>query len=498
GADIQLDEDVLVIADSARAVGVAGIMGGSSTAVSATTTNVLFESAYFSPSVIAGRARRLGLQTDAATRFERGVDPTGQQRALERATALLLAIAGGVPGPCQVAGTGVPRPGPVVLRRTRLALVLGHAIPDLEVEVILKRLGMHVDLHADGWQVAPPAFRFDIAVEVDLIEEIARVYGYERIPPVPGQQSTELGNAPAAHVSLGQLSAALVQRGYQEAITYSFVDREQDSLFAGGGAGVPLVNPISTELSVMRQGLWPGLVQALQHNLARQQRRVRLFEAGVRFVNSGTGLVEELVISGVAAGTALPEQWGEPSRPVDYFDVKSDLEAILSMAGDPDEFSWSADQHPALHPGRSARLRRHGKHLGWIGDVHPGLVQAAGLDAAPVVFELTASVLMAATISGYHGLSHFPAVRRDLAVVVAGDTPVARLVTAARDAAGSVLREVVVFDIFAGEHIDSGQKSVALGLILQETSRTLTLADADEISGRVVQRLAKDFGAKIR
>lgn len=498
GADIELDEDVLVIADSTRAVGVAGIMGGSNTAVSATTTNVLFESAYFSPSVIVGRARRLGLRTDAATRFERGVDPTGQQRALERATALLLAIAGGRPGACQVAGAGVPPPGPVVLRRTRLALVLGHAVPDPEVEGILKRLGMLVEVHADGWRVAPPAFRFDITVEVDLIEEIARVYGYERIPPLPGQQSTELGNAPAAQVSLGQLKVALVQRGYQEAITYSFVDREQDRLFAGGQAGVPLVNPISTELAVMRQGLWPGLVQALQHNLARQQRRVRLFEAGVRFVTSGTGLVEELVISGVAAGTALPEQWGEPSRPVDYFDVKSDLEAILGMAGDPDEFSWSADQHPALHPGRSARLRRHGKHLGWIGDVHPGLVKAAGLDAAPVVFELTASVLMAATMSGYQGLSHFPAVRRDLAVVVAGDTPVARLVTAARDAAGAVLREVVVFDIFAGEHIDSGQKSVALGLILQETSRTLTLVDADEISGRVVQRLAKDFSAKIR
>ncbi len=498
GADIQLDEDVLVIADASRAIGLAGIMGGSSTAVSALTTNVLFESAFFSPSAIAGRARRLGLQTDAATRFERGVDPTGQQRALERATALLLAIAGGVPAACQAAGGGVKPGGPVALRRARLALVLGHTIPDDEVESIFRRLGMLVEARHDGWHIRPPAFRFDIAVEVDLIEEIARIHGYERIPSRPGQQATELGNAPAARISLDLLRAALVQRGYHEAITYSFVDREQDRLFAGGRDGVPLVNPISAELAVMRQGLWPGLVQALKHNLARQQRRVRLFEAGVRFVPSGAGLSEELVISGVVAGPALPEQWGEQSRPVDYFDVKADLEAILGLVGEPEEFSWTSEQHPALHPGRSARLQRHGAHLGWIGALHPGLVKGAGLDEAPVVFELAANVLMAATRPRHQELSRFPTVRRDLAIIVACNTPVAGLVAAARDTAGAVLRDVVVFDIFAGEHIDAGQKSVALGLILQETSRTLTDADVDQIVGGVVQRLAKEFSARLR
>jgi len=498
GADIRLDEDVLVIADASRAIGVAGIMGGSSTAVSTQTTNVLFESAFFSPSAIAGRARRLGLQTDAATRFERGVDPTGQQRALERATALLLAVAGGIPAGCQTAGVGVPSPGLVVLRRARLAQVLGHAIPDAEVEAILQRLGMVAEARTDGWQVRPPAFRFDIGLEVDLIEEIARVHGYGQIPSRPGQQTTELGNAPAARISLDLLRGAFVQRGYQEAVTYSFVDREQDRLFAGGQSGVPLVNPISADLAVMRQGLWPGLVQALKHNLARQQRRVRIFEAGVRFRPSGPGLSEELVIAGVVTGPALPEQWGEPGRPVDFFDVKSDLEAILRMAGKPEEFNWTAEQHPALHPGRSVRLRRHGKHLGWLGVVHPGLLAETGLDEAPVVFELAAAELMAATVPRFQGLSRFPAVRRDLAILVAGDTPAARLVAAAREAAGAVLREVVVFDIFAGEHIDAGQKSVALGLILQETSRTLTDADADQIVRNIVQRLAKDFRARMR
>jgi len=498
GADIRLDESVLVIADAKKAVGIAGIMGGSSTAVSASTTNVLFESAFFTPSAIAGRARRLGLQTDAATRFERGVDPTGQRRALERATALLVAIAGGAPAACQAAGDGIPPRGPIALRRRRLALVLGHPIPDDEVESIFKRLEMSVDHDHDGWQIHPPPFRFDIAAEVDLIEEVARVYGYERISSRAGQQLTELGQASAAKISLDMLRAALVQRGYQEAITYSFVDRDQDRLFAGGESGMELVNPISAELSVMRQGLWPGLVQALVHNLARQQNRVRLFEVGVRFVRSGDLLREELVISGVAAGPALPEQWGERSRAVDYFDVKSDLEAILKVVGEMDEFSWVREQHPALHPGQSARLRRHEVNLGWVGALHPGLASKMGLPETPVVFELAADVLTSSTAPRYREMSRFPAVRRDLAIIVARSTPVARLVAATREAAGAVLREVVVFDIFAGEHIEAGQKSVALGLILQETSRTLTDADVDGIIGGVVQRLAKEFSAKLR
>jgi len=498
GADLQLDADVLVIADGTGAIGIAGIMGGNSTAVSGTTTNVLLESAFFSPAAIAGRARRLGLQSDAATRFERGVDPTGQQRAIERAAELLLAIAGGAPGACQVAGSGAQPPGPVLLRRTRLAQVLGDAVPDQAVETILRGLGMVVDVGADGWQVRPPAFRFDIAVEVDLIEEIARVYGYDRIATRPGEQRTELGKAPATAAGIDLLRGALVQRGYQEAITYSFVEREQDRLFSGGRDGVPLVNPLSAELAVMRQGLWPGLVQALRHNVARQQRRVRLFEIGVRFVPVAAGLMEELVVSGLAAGTADPEQWAALPRPVDFFDVKSDLEAILAGLGDPEEFDWVADLHPALHPGRSARLARRGQHLGWIGNLHPGLTKRSGLEEAPVMFEFTISGLTGATMPAYQGLSRFPVVRRDIAVLVARDTPVAGLVTAIRDAAGPALREVIVFDIFVGEHIDAAQKSVALGLILQDTSRTLTDADTDQIVGGVVRCLARDFGARIR
>jgi phenylalanyl-tRNA synthetase beta chain len=294
------------------------------------------------------------------------------------------------------------------------------------------------------------------------------------------------------------LRGAFVQRGYQEVMTYSFVAREQDRIFAGGRDGVPLVNPLSAELAVMRQGLWPGLVQALRHNLARQQRRVRIFEVGVRFLPDAAGLAEEVVLSGLALGSAVPEQWGESARPVDFFDVKSDLEAMLAMLGAPDEFDWVADVHPALHPGIAARLSRRGEHVGWLGNLHPGLTKQSGLDEAPIMFELAASGLSNVTLAAYQGLSRFPAVRRDIAVVVARATPVAGLVAAVRDAAGPALREVIVFDIFAGGHIDAAQKSVALGLILQETSRTLTDSDGDQIVVAVVQRLASDFGATIR
>ncbi|MEO8445134.1 MAG: phenylalanine--tRNA ligase subunit beta [Gammaproteobacteria bacterium] len=498
GSTVEMADDVLVIADDSGAVGIAGIMGGSSTAVSATTTNVLLESAFFSPGAITGRARRLGLQTDASTRFERGVDPTGQQRALERATQLLQMIAGGTAGPVQVAGPGVPARSPVVLRRDRLARVLGATVPDQDVEAILRSLGMKVEPAVDGWQARPPAFRFDVAIEVDLVEEVARVFGYERIAPEPGHQATRLGESPGNRIELGLVRAAIAQRGYREVVTYSFVDSAEDRLLAGGSEGVALVNPLSADLSVMRQGLWPGLVQALRHNLARQQRRVCLFEAGVRFVPGGGHLLEESVIAGIRVGAALPEQWGEPARPADFFDMKADVEALLALVAPADQFQWVADQHPALHPGQSARVVRQGQPVGWVGVLHPGLTGQLELDQAPVLFELSAGLFNTRSTPDYLPVSRFPAVRRDLSVLVSRDTPVGRMVEAARVAAGPALQDVLVFDIFAGEHIDAGQKSVALGLILQETSRTLTDADADKIVGGVVQRLASEFGARVR
>lgn len=498
GAEVQLDSDFLVIADDSGAIGLAGIMGGSSTAVTEQTKNILLESAYFAPARIAGRARRLGLQTDAATRFERGVDPSGQRRAIERATELLMAMAGGEPGPCQAEGSELASRPSVRLRKDRLAAVLGAVVADGEVERILTGLGMRVQPVVDGWQVVPPAFRFDIAVEVDLIEEIARVHGYDSIAPRAGVQATMLGDAPATRITPDVLRSALVQRGYQEAMTYSFVDRERDRLLAGGRDGAPLVNPLSADLAVMRQSLWTGLIQAAGNNLSRQQRRVRLFEVGVRFIPRDAGISEEPVLAGIAVGTALPEQWGEASREIDFYDMKADIEAILALVDEVGQFEWVADANPALHPGRSARLRRQGQHVGWLGALHPNLVKSVGLNVAPLLFELNLSPVCQIRIAPIHEPSRFPAVRRDIAVIVKRDTPIGRLVSAATAAAGPTLRDVVVFDIFAGEHIDAGEKSVALGLILQETSRTLTDAETDQIVGEVVRRLAEDFSARLR
>lgn len=498
GATVQLDEEFLVIGDDQGAVGVAGIMGGNRTAISAATRNVLLESAFFAPGVIGGRARRLGLQSDAATRFERGVDPAGQQRALERATELLLGITGGTAGVCQTAGPGVALSGPVSLRRQRLADVLGIVVPAPEVEKILQRLGMRVVIGTEHWEVYPPSFRFDINLEVDLIEEVARVYGYDRIPPEAGLQTTCLGTAPAHRLGLEQIRGALVQRGYQEAITYSFVDREKDRLFAGGGLGMGLINPLSPDMAVLRQSLWPGLVGALKHNLDRQQRRVRLFEMGVRFLPGEGGLTEETVIGGIAFGSVLPEQWGNPGGRADFFAVKGDLEALLALGGDAQEFAWEAAVHPALHPGRSARVSRGTRLLGWLGVLHPTLVQSAGLDEAPLLFELSAHVLGHITVSRFQGVSRFPAVRRDLAVLVPVGTPVASLVAAVRAAAGAALQEVRVFDIYTGGNIELGEKSIALGLIFQERSRTLLDLDAEKIVADVVARLAADCNARVR
>ena len=498
GATAELDEDMLVIADRDGPVGLAGIMGGQKTAVSTNTTNILLESASFTPAVIAGRARRLGLQTDAATRFERGVDPTGQQRAIERATALLLEIAGGRAGPCSIHAVSSHEPARVQLRRTSLARVLGHAIPDEEVAASLKRLGMRVQPSTDGWQVEAPAFRFDIATEVDLVEEVARVRGYEHIPPRAGRQTTVLGSAPAEQVGLDVLTGCMVQRGYQEVLTYSFVDGELDQLLAGGVRGAALANPLSADLSVMRQSLWPGLLQALRYNRARQQQRVRLFESGIRFLPDGVALSEEPVIAGIAVGPVLPEQWDERTRPADFYDIKGDVEALLSVSGPLAGFEWTAEVHPALHPGRSAFIRREGRAVGWVGVLHPTLVQSLSLDEAPILFELRLDELTRAPARSHRGLSRFPVVRRDLAVVVSRVMPVQRLVGAVREAAGPVLRDVVVFDVYAGEHIDATEKSVALGLILQETSRTLTDAETDKIIGGVIQRLGTDLNARIR
>jgi len=500
GQVVALDSEVLIIADKNGPVAMAGIMGGNTTAVDEQTTAVLLESAFFSRDVIAGRARRFGLHTDASVRFERGVDPRNQARAIERATALLLDISGGKPGPLIEVSRDdeIPSSAAVVLRRQRLAAVLGVEIDAKEVRELLEGLQLAVEDRADGWSVTAPSARFDIEIEADLIEEIVRLYGYDHVPSIPGTFSATLGSVTESTVPPERLRATLVARGYQEAITYSFVEQKLDAAFTVDTEALALSNPISSELSVMRQSLWPGLVGALKRNLSRQHTRVRLFESGIRFICEDSVIREENVISGLACGTPRPEQWGVSSGSADLFDIKADLQGLFNLTGAGHEFDFITATHPALRPGRTAQVSRGGSAIGWIGELHPALVKRLGLSAVPVLFELALKPVRARELTAFAPISRFPAVRRDLAVIVADDVPVHDLERAVRDVAGERLREVIVFDIYVGQNIETGSKSVALGLILQETSRTLTDTDVDEIMHAVIDRFSRDFNATIR
>jgi phenylalanyl-tRNA synthetase beta chain len=499
GQTVGVDSDVLVIADGSGAIGLAGIMGGQGTAVSKNTTNVFLESAFFTPAVMAGRARRFGIHTDASVRFERGVDSTHQARAIERATGLLSDIVGGQAGPLiEVTGGGLPAAKPIKLRKARLAAVLGVEIPEKEVTSWLKGLKMTVKTTKAGWTVTAPPARFDIEIEADLIEEVVRLYGYDRIPEIRGLAPAVLGKSTDSRVPESRARDMLAARGYYEAITYSFVSTDLDRLFASGPSSLELSNPISSEMAVMRQSLWPGLIGALQHNVSRQQGRVKLFESGIRFLQQDTDIIEEKLLSGLAVGPAEPEQWGQAPRLADLFDIKSDLEAIFALTGAGDGFDFFADAHSALRPGRSVRMSRAGSHVGWLGELHPALTKKLGLSVTPVLFELLIEPGLVAVQREFREISKFPAVRRDVAVIIDRDIPVAEVKNSVREAGGPILRDIVVFDIYEGNNIETGSKSVGLGLILQETSRTLTDADVDKIMHTVIDRLGRDFDATIR
>jgi len=500
GENLTLDPEVLVIADGSGPIGMAGIMGGQSTAVSESTQNVFLEAAYFCPDAITGRARRFGMHTDASLRFERGVDPLHQARAIERATNLLLEIAGGQAGPLIEVEDAMQLPNvePIPLRRNRLETLLGLSISDEEVESLLGRLQMVVAAVPEGWSVIPPASRFDILIEADLIEEVARLHGYDHIPEIPGEFTVALGSATESRVALERVRDGLVARGYQEAITYSFVDPDLDQAFAVTSKSIDLSNPISSELAVMRRSLWPGLIQALRHNVSRQQSRVRLFEIGIRFLWQNADILEENVLAGMAVGSADPEHWDGRPRGLDLFDIKADIESLLTQTGASGEFEFCESDNPALRPGRSACILRSGEQVGWLGELHPALIKKLDLTVAPVLFEMALEPALAARIADYEGISKFPAVRRDIAAIVSRDLPVASIEKAVREAGGSGLRDTVIFDVYEGKNIETGYKSVALGLILQETSRTLTDADADDIRRAVIDRLSSDFNATIR
>jgi phenylalanyl-tRNA synthetase beta chain len=500
GAKIALDAQDLVIADAGGAIGIAGVMGGERTAVSDTTTDLFLEIAYFSPTQVRASARRHALITDAAQRFERGVDPRAQEQSMERATELLLAIAGGEPGPLVVTQLAkhLPRAATVRLRRSQLERLLGARVPDARVHKILDSLGMTVKSAAGGWKVTPPAHRFDIAIEADLIEEVGRVFGYDKVPETDARIDQVFTPVSERRVGLERALWALADRGYQEAITYTFVDpRLQEKLFP---AARPLVlsNPISADLAAMRVSLWPGLIGVARENLRRQQDRVRLFESGRKFVVSNGVLSEVATLAGIALGPALPEQWGEAKRNIDFYDAKGDIEALLAMSGTPDIFTFVPDSLPCLHPGRSARIDRDNKSVGWLGELHPELVRSLDLTYTPLLFELETAAALEAKVPVFEEVSKFPSIRRDLAIVVDEGVPLAAIREHVSVGARSLLRDLRVLSIYRGKGVDSGRKSVALGLIFQETSRTLTSQDADQTVAAILERLRRELNATIR
>lgn len=506
GRTATLDDDFLVVSDgrggrAARAVALGGIMGGLDTRVTDSTRNVFLEAAHWIPSAIIGRSRKLGLHTDAGHRFERGVDPELPRIAVEYATRLILEIAGGVPGPTveAVLPEHLPRPTAILLRRARVARVLGVDIPDAEVERILRALGLQAAAVAEGWSVVAPSRRFDIAIEEDLIEELARIHGYDRVPTTLPGGATRIAAPSETRVEAGVVRRQLAARDYFETVNFAFVDAQWLAQWGAGDGAVPLANPLSAELAIMRTQLLPGVVAALQRNAARQAGRVRLFEIGNVFrapSQSGDAPVESLRIAAAITGDAVAEQWGLSARKADFHDLKGDLESVAALAGAALEFRPSQAAHG--HPGRSADIYRDGVAIGWIGQLHPRLQRQLDLDAEVVAFELDLAPLTARALPRAAELSRYPSVRRDLAFVVAEDVSWADLAATVKRAAGPLLRDVQLFDRYVGQGVESGQKSLAMGLILQDNSRTLAEGDVAQVVASVVAAIDDAHGAKIR
>lgn len=497
GSEPKLDPGFLVIADEARAVAAAGVMGGFDSRVTDATTSVFLESAHFAPAAIMGRARKLGLHTDASHRYERGVDPALPARALDRATALLLEIAGGTPGPVTVAERlpDIPEPKPVVLRRARLHRLLGLEVADAAVSRMLTALGMRVESLTDGWRVTAPSSRFDIEREEDLVEEVARIHGYDNIPT--HRPSGALALVPDPEERLGDMAVRrqLASRGWFEAVTLAFVDGELLERWGMGGQGVALANPLSAELAVMRPSLLPGLLQALSHNRARQQDRIRLFELARTYASD----VETPRLGLVACGPATTEQWGLPARPMDLYDLKGDIEALIAQGGEPGRWSFDAAGLPAfLHPGRSARVLRDGKPAGFLGSLHPSLAKVLDAGDDILVAELDMLALGQRRLPKASPVGKFPQVRRDIAVDMPEDVAWATAEAAVRAALGPTLREVRLFDRYVGKGVEAGRKSLAMGLILQDDSRTLTDDDADACVRNAVLALENTCKARLR
>jgi phenylalanyl-tRNA synthetase beta chain len=497
---VQLRADTLVIADSKNPLAIAGIMGGKPSGVTAPTTDIILESAFFSPNYCMGHARHYNITTDSAQRFERGVDPHITLDALNRATQLILEICGGNASEITevISHDNLPKSKKIILRRARIVRILGITISDQDVKNILERLGMIVVANNHGWEIQTPSWRFDLTIEVDLIEELARVYGFNHIPAqIPMEQLTVKVESESLR-STYAIKQRLVDCGYYETLTYSFIDPKWQNLLFPKQDTVKLINPLSADLSVMRTCLWPNLLQALINNQNYQQERVRLFEVGRVFIPSSEGLLQPHHVSGIVSGSAFPEQWGVPNRAADFFDIKGDLELLLNCRQDRQQFEFIPIDHPLLHPGQSAQILQGSVVLGVVGALHPAVAQQLKITSNVFLFELDLAEIAQTAIPHFVTVSKFPIIRRDLAIVLAEMITFQQVYDIVQKSASELLVELNLFDVYRGAGIESGYKSLALRLTLQAPERTLIEAEVNQVIERVVNRLQTDLHAQLR
>ncbi|AZG73637.1 phenylalanine--tRNA ligase subunit beta [Shewanella livingstonensis] len=503
GNEITVPSDTLVIADDKQAVALAGVFGGESTGVNKNTQDILLECAFFSPLAIMGKSRRLGLHTDASHRFERGVDPELQHKVMDRATRLVLDICGGEAGQVieAVSAEHLPQAAIITLRRNKLDKTLGHFIPDTDVVEILERLGFNVNVDGNDWVVTTATYRFDMAIEEDLIEEVARIYGYNNIPNIAPMAALSMPDHQEADISLKRVRSIFVARGFQEAVTYSFVDPKMQNIVHPGEEAMVLPNPISVEMSAMRLSMFTGLLTAVGYNQSRQQNRVRLFETGLRFVpdaQADSGVRQQAMLGAVISGTQNEEHWSMESKTVDFFDLKGDLESIIGLTVASTEFSFRGATHPALHPGQCAEILRNNRVIGYIGAIHPSLEKPFGLNGKTIVFELELDALLHARLPLAQAVSKFPANRRDIAVVVDEAISATDVMNVIRKVGENQLVGLNLFDVYQGKGVEPGKKSLAIALTLQDTTRTLEDKDITETMESVVSALKTEFNASLR
>ena len=498
---IELDAELLVIADHAWPIALAGIMGGLPTSVQSGTRDILLESAWFDPAVIIGKARRFGLATDSSHRFERGVDPELQRVAIDRATRLILEIAGGTPGPVldRKDAEALPDRPRIKLRPTRVNRLLGTELAPDRLGQVLARLGMTVERGDHAWPVVPPSNRRDLAIEEDLIEEIARVVGYDHLPTRSPGGRLRAQVRSESETGVDAIGDALQARGFREIITWSFVGQDLLDAFGLAEAAQPLANPLSLDLAVLRTSLVPGLVQTVAANLRKQQARIRLYESGHVFSAGPGGFEEDRRLGLALAGRAEPESWTADRREIDFYDLKGEVEQLLALAGhDPSQVTFRAATRSWLHPGQAAELRIGGRCVGSLGQLHPGLAETLELAMPVFVAELDLEAVQARRLPEFAGLSRYPSVRRDLALAVPEKAAAADLVALAKKAGGDLVRECIIFDTYEGKGIESGFKGIAIGLILRDVSRTLTDRDADRVVEDVVAALQESYGVTLR